>query len=249
MHKLLLCLLPVLALGAPQLAAAQEAMTDAQRSAFRAEVHSYLLDNPQVLSEMIALLDAQQKSAAASSDQALVAANAKALFEDGYSYVAGNPDGDVTLVEFLDYQCGYCHKAFPELLDLIKKDGNIRLIVKDFPILGPGSDLAARAATATMIAQGPEAYAKLNEVLMTTKGPITDASLDRAFSEAGLDAAKIRASMEDPEIDRRLAQNHALGQNLAINGTPTFVVKDQMVRGYIALADMEKLVGSLRATN
>lgn len=224
-------------------------MSAAERAAFRAEVHDYLLDNPEVLTEMIAILDARQKAAGAQDDQALVAANAQALFDDGYSYVGGNPEGSITVVEFLDYQCGYCKKAFPDLHELVDQDGDIRLIVKDLPILGAGSSLAARAATATMISKGPEAYAELAEILMTSNGAITDASLDRALSQAGLDVDEIRAGMDDPEIDKRLARNQALAQTLGINGTPTFVFEDQMVRGYVALAEMERLVDALRVTN
>lgn len=224
-------------------------MTDAERAAFRAEVHDYLLANPEVLMEMMSLLDAKQKVATADTDKALVANNAKALFEDGYSFVAGNPEGNVTIVEFLDYQCGFCHKAFPDLQKLVEADGNIRLIIKDFPILGPGSELAARAATATMIQAGPEAYRRLNTALMTQKGPVNDATLDKALATAGLDAAAIRAGMSDPEVERRLAANKALGETMAVTGTPTFVFQDQMVRGYIQLADMQKLVEQLPATN
>lgn len=252
MRSPIFALLPMLALLAALPARAETPvppMTDAERAAFQAEVHDYLLAHPEVLTEMMSLLDAKQKAAAAQTDKALVADNAKALFDDGYSWVGGNPQGSVTIVEFLDYQCGFCRKSYPDLAKLISANGDIRLIVKDFPILGPGSDLAARAATATMIQAGPEAYGRLNAALMTLKEPVTDASLDRALATAGLDAAAIRAGMDDPEIDRRITANHALAQTMAISGTPTFVFQNQMVRGYIQLADMQKLVDELRATN
>lgn len=224
-------------------------MTDAERSAFQAEVHDYLIAHPEVLMEMMSLLEARQKAAAAETDKALVAENAKAIFDDGHSWVAGNPQGSVTIVEFLDYQCAFCHKSYPDLQKLLASDGDVRLIVKDFPILGPGSELAARAATAAMIQGGPEAYGKLNAALMTAKGPINDASLDAALAKAGLDPAAIRAGMADPEIDRRLAANRALAEVLQVSGTPTFVVQDQVVRGYIELAEMQKLLDRPNATN
>ncbi|WP_299132702.1 DsbA family protein [uncultured Amaricoccus sp.] len=228
---------------------AAKSMSEAERAAFRAEVHDYLLANPEVLMEMLALLDARQKAAADKSDAALVSENAAPLFQDGYSYVAGNPDGAFTIVEFVDYQCGYCRKSFTDVHDMVDADGDIRLIVKDFPILGPGSDLAARAAIATMISQGPEAYGRLNATLMGLREPVTDASLDRALAEADLDPAAVRAGMGDPEIDRRLAQNKTLAQTLAITGTPTFVVDSKMVRGYVPRGDLEKLVQELRTAN
>ena len=106
------------------------------------------------------------------------------------------------------------------------------------PILGPGSELAARAAVATLITRGPEAYAALHDRLMALEGEITDVSLDQALAEAGLDPAAIRAAMEDPEVDRRLAATRALAEKLAISGTPTFVFDDRMVRGYLPLAQM-----------
>lgn len=228
---------------------AADPMTDAERTAFRAEVHDYLLENPEVLMEMLALLDARQKAAAEKTDAVLVSENAAALFDDGYSYVAGNPEGGFTIVEFVDYQCGFCRKSFGDVHDMVDADGDIRLIVKDFPILGPGSELAARAAIATMIAQGPEAYGRLNAALMGMREPVTDTSLDHALTLAELDPAAIRAGMADPEIDRRLAQNRTLAQTLAITGTPTFVVDSKMVRGYVPRGDLEKLVGELRAAN
>ena len=117
------------------------------------------------------------------------------------------------------------------------------------PILGPGSELAARAAVATMIAEGPEAYATLHDRLMRTKGEIDDAILDRALVEVGLDPVAIRVAMDDPEVERRLAETRALAEKLAIAGTPTFVFDDRMVRGYVPLDTMTSLVGEARAVN
>ncbi len=255
MRQLILAFLPLLALAGTPGAMAEDAtapkpgldMTDAERAEFQNEVRSYLLSHPEVLREMIAILETREKEQAAKTDQELVASNADSLFNDGYSWETGNPEGDITLVEFLDYQCGYCKKATPELTELLTSDGHIRMIVKDFPILGPGSDLAARATTATMIAEGSEAYGRLHDELMASKGQITDESLDRALRKADLDPAAIREAMKDPEVDRRIAQNRALGQALSISGTPTFVFQSEMVRGYVTLADMRAMVGQVRA--
>ena len=128
-------------------------------------------------------------------------------------------------------------------------DGDIRWIVKELPVLGPGSELAARAALATLIAQGPERYAALNDRLMRLAGQVDDASLDRALAEAGLEPAAVRAGMQDPEVTRRLEATRALAGELAISGTPTFVFDNQMVRGYLPLDEMRGLVAELRATN
>ncbi|MFT3975270.1 MAG: DsbA family protein [Amaricoccus sp.] len=246
--------------AAPGAAAAQNAVPGAaaapqlsspfssdQIDALHAEIRSYLLANPEIVMEMVKILDQKQKAAAATDDKSLVAANAPAIFDDGFSWVGGNPDGRLTIVEFLDYQCGYCRKAQPEITALLEKNDNVRLIVKEMPILGPGSDLAARAAVATMVSEGPEAYGRLHQELMSSKGQITDASLDRAFAKAGVDGAKARAAMDDPEVTRRIDATHALAETLGISGTPTFVLADTMVRGYIPLAQIEGMLEQARA--
>lgn len=221
--------------------------TPAEIEALHAEIRTYLLANPEIVMEMVKILDERQKTAAATDDKQLIAANADAIFDDGFSWVGGNPDGDFTIVEFLDYQCGYCRKAYPEVAELLEKDGGIRLIVKEMPILGPGSDLAARAAVATLVTEGPEAYGRLHDELMTANGQISDASLDRAFERADVDGEKARAAMEDQEVTRRIDETLTLAKTLGISGTPTFVVADTMIRGYIPLDQMQTLIEQARS--
>ena len=245
-------LLPALALIVALPAAAQTPetpMSERERSALHAEIRAYLLANPEILNEMIAILEQKQQAETAEKDRTLVATHAQAIFDDGFSFVGGNPDGAFTIVEFLDYQCGFCRRAHPDVAELLASDGDIRWIVKEMPILGPGSELAARAAVATLIAEGPERYAALNDRLMRLQGQVDDASLDKALAEAGLDAAAIRARLHDPEVTRRLEATRALADDLAISGTPTFVFENQMVRGYLPLAEMRGLVEELRASN
>lgn len=228
-------------------AGAQQAMSESERAAFGAEVRAYLLENPEILVEMLALLEERQQAGAAADEGALIAQNAEAIFEDGYSYVGGNPEGSVTVVEFSDYQCGFCRRAHPEVQELVSSDGDIRLIVKEMPILGPGSELAARAAVAALIEAGPEAYARLNDALMSIEGPVTEASLDAALRKASLDPAAIRPHLQDDEVSRRLAETQALADALQISGTPTFVFGDRMLRGYVPIDAMRELVAELRA--
>jgi protein-disulfide isomerase len=222
---------------------------EGERAALHAEIRAYLLAHPELLVEMMQLLEQKQQAEAAETDRRLVAANSAEIFDDGFSWVGGNPEGSLTVVEFLDYQCGYCRRAQPEVRELVASDGDIRLIVKEMPILGPGSELAARAAVATLISAGPEAYATLHDKLMTVPGEITDLSLDRALTESGLEPAAVRAAMQDPEVERRLAATRALAEKLAISGTPTFVFDNRMLRGYVPLAQMRDLVGELRAVD
>ena len=195
------------------------------------------------------ILDERRASDEAAAEVALVTDNSDEIYDDGYSFVGGNPDGDFTIVEFVDYQCGFCRKAHPEVRELIAEDGDIRLIVKEIPILGPGSELASRAAISTLIAEGPEAYERLNVALMTYRARSPKRPSTARSQDAGLDPATIRAGMDDDEITRRLQDTRGLAQSLAISGTPTFVFGDRMVRGYVELAAMRGLVEELRATN
>jgi protein-disulfide isomerase len=235
--------------ASPPAPAQSSPFSDAERAALHAEIRAYLLANPELLMEMIQLLEEKQRVATEAGERDLIAENAQAIFDDGFSWVGGNPEGSFTVVEFLDYQCGFCRKAQPEITEMVASDGDIRLIVKEMPILGPGSELAARAAVATMIAEGPEAYAELHGRLMELKGEITDVSLDATLVESGLDPAAIRLAMADPEVEERLAATRALAEKLAISGTPTFVFDNRLVRGYVPLEEMRALVGEIRAAN
>lgn len=233
-------------LAAPATAFDMSAMTDAERQTFREEVRAYLLENPEVLMEAIGVLEQRQAQEQAGSDAELVRANADALFNDGYSQVTGNPDGDVTMVEFLDYQCGYCKQAFPEVNQLLESDGDIRLIIKEFPILGEGSTLAARFAISVKQVAGDEAYQKVHDQLMEFRGQFTEDSLSTLASSMDLDVEAIMARMDSDEVTEVIAQNHALAQRLQINGTPGFVIGEQLLRGYVPLDGMQEVVAQVR---
>jgi len=222
------------------------ALSAADRPAFGAEIRSYLLENPAVLMEAIAVLEQREADAVAQGDQQLLSENAAALYDDPTSWVGGNPEGDITIVEFMDYRCGYCKRAHPEVVELLAQDGNIRLIVKEFPILGEASVLASRFALAARRVAGDDGYKAVHDALMMLRGDVTEAALRAVAAEAGLDADAITAAMADPEIAAIIAANRALGQRLNINGTPSFVFGDQMVRGYVPLEGMQQLVSQMR---
>ncbi|WP_095589353.1 DsbA family protein [Actibacterium ureilyticum] len=234
------------ALALPAAAFDPGAMTDAERQAFRDEVRAYLLENPEVLQEAIAVLQQREADAEAVEDLSLVKANTDDLFSDGHSWVGGNPDGDVTIVEFIDYRCGYCRKAHDEVAELVASDGNIRLIVKEFPILGEDSTISSRFAIATKQLAGDAAYKTVHDELITLRGRPNPNNLEKLANKHGLDGAAIIAQMADPAVDAVIAENHALGQRMRISGTPTFVVQDQMLRGYLPLAGMREVVEEVR---
>lgn len=223
-----------------------DAMTDAEREAFRAEVRAYLLDNPEVLMEAIGVLEARQAQAEALRDEQLAALNADALFNDGHSYVGGNPDGDITVVEFIDYRCGFCRRAHPEVTELVESDGNIRIITKEYPILGEQSLLASQFAVATQIVAGDEAYKQVSDALIALRSDVTEASLSALAEAYDLDAEAIFAEMEGDAVQEVLAANRALGDRMQISGTPTFVFGDRLVRGYVDLAQMQRIVEAER---
>lgn len=233
-------------LASPLAATNPGTMSDVERQTFRDEVRAYLLENPEVLMEAIAVLEQRQADAAGETDAALVLSNAEDLYNDGYSYVGGNPDGDVTIVEFLDYNCGYCKRAHPEVSELIKTDGNIRYIVKEFPILGPQSLLASRFAISVLHNTDAPTYARVHDELMTFRGEYNEASLRRLAKSLDLDVDKIMGAMDNPETDAVISRNHALGQRMQINGTPSFIMGDQMLRGYVPLEGMMQVVAGLR---
>lgn len=221
-------------------------LTDAERAQFRAEVRAYLMDNPEVIMEAVELLQTRDAEAAAKADLDLVQVNAEAIFNDGFSFVGGNPDGDITLVEFLDYRCGYCKRAHDEVAKLLETDGNIRLIVKEFPILGEQSVLASRFAVATKQVAGDDSYKALNDALMSYNGEVSLPALRRLASTFGLDADAIEARMDSDEVTREIAETRALAQRLNISGTPTFVMETEMLRGYLPYDQMLALVEELR---
>lgn len=218
-------------------------------SAFGDRVRAYLLENPEVIMEAVAVLESREQDAQARADEDLVAAYSDRIYNDGYSWVGGNPDGDVTIVEFMDYRCGYCRQAHPEVAELLETDGNIRLIIKEMPVLGEDSLRAARFAVAAKIVAGDDAYEQLHNALITLPGNPTQAVMTRLASTLDLDADAIAAEMDSDEVTRRLADTRDLAQKLQINGTPGFVMAGQMMRGYAPLEVMRGFVEEARAAH
>ena len=241
---------PLLALCLASPAAAQGLdltdMSEAERAAFRAEVRAYLMENPEVLMEAIGVLEQREAAARAEADAAKIEALSDRIYDTERSWVGGNPEGDVTLVEFIDYKCGYCRRAFPEVQELVASDGDIRLIVKEFPILGEQSVLASRFAIATLQVEGEDAYKQVHDRLIAMRGDMNELALELVAEELGLDVEAIVARMDDEAVTEVIRANHALAQELSITGTPTYVLGDRMVRGYVPLDGMRAMVAEER---
>lgn len=207
------------------------AMSDAEKTAFGAAVREYLMANPEVLVESINVLEERRAASEVENDVALIAANRDAIFEDGYSWVGGNPDGDVTMVEFIDYRCGYCRKFNQQVQDTVASDGNIRLILKEFPILGQDSETSSRFAVAVKQIGGDDAYVKAHHALMALRGAPSPEALRTIAGDIGVDADEILNTMNTESVSAVLRDNRQLAERMAIMGTPTFVIGDTLLRG------------------
>lgn len=234
------------ALAAPAGALDLSKMTTEEKAAFGEAVKDYLMQNPAVLVEAINVLEERQQAAAVENDKTLVDTNAKDIFEDDFSWIGGNPEGDVTIVEFMDYKCTYCKKAFPEVEDLLKKDGNIRLIVKEFPILSQQSELGARFAVATKQVAGDAAYKTVHDALIGMRGDISLEGLKRLAEDNKFDADAIIKTMNTEEVTAVLRANHQLAERMNLSGTPTFIIGNEMLRGYAPEEAMAKIVAEQR---
>ncbi len=205
-------------------------MTDEERAAFREEVKAYLLENPEVIVEAMTVLQSREDEAAYQRDIEMLKANAEAIFQSPHDWVGGNLQGDITVVEFMDYRCGYCRKAYTEVEELVKSDGNIRFVLKEFPILGEESLLSSQFAIAVRLLHGDEAYKIAHDALIVLRGEVTAESLARLAQELGHDPAPIAEKMASDEVKAIITANHDLATLMEINGTPTFVIDETMVR-------------------
>lgn len=207
------------------------AMSDTEKAAFGAAVRDYLMANPDVLVEAINVLEARRVADESKNDKLLVENNKAALFDDGHSWVGGNPEGDITLVEFFDYRCGYCKQVNPQLEQLMQSDGKVKVILKEFPILTAESELAAKFAVAVQQVSGPEAYKKVHDALMANRGPVNLETLGKLAEDQGLDRKAVLDRMNGEEVMAVLRANKQLAEAMSIMGTPTFIINGEMIRG------------------
>lgn len=210
-------------------AAAALALSGCQKTedaAFGERVRAYLLEHPEVIQEAVAKLqEKQEKQAAEAATQAL--SKYRAALEQDPRDVVVNPQGSITVVEFFDYNCGYCKLAAPEVLKLVKENPDVRFVLKEFPIFGGDSEQAAG------VMLSPQARARAVEIhaaFMQAK-PLNAKAIDRILAEHGVDPKAARAAAQTPEVQKHLADTHALASALQIQGTPAFIVDDTIVPG------------------
>ena len=217
-----------------------------EKTALRGEIRAYLLDNPEVIFEAVDIAESRQAEAQAQQDVTRVSVNAEDIFNDGYSWIGGNPEGDITLVEFVDYRCGYCRRAHDDVAELVKTDGNIRLIMKEFPILGEDSLRSSQFAIAVKQIAGDDSYKAAHDALITMRSAANEVTLSRLATTLGLDATQILAHMNSDEVNQEITDTRRLAQRLQISGTPTFVMHDELLRGYMPIDAMTQFVARKR---
>ncbi len=222
---------------------AGEAPDASRRLEIEEIIRDYLRSHPEVIRE--ALQEAQRRDQEAQRRRTTEAirAHLAELTQDTGSPVGGNPEGRVTIVEFFDYQCGYCKREAGELKALLQADPDIRLVYKDLPILGPASVFAARAALA---AQKQGKHESLHAALMAVDHPLTDQEVLRIAAQTGVDTAKLETDMADPSVSQALERNFGLQRALNIQGTPALVVGTELVPGAASLDTLKALVGRAR---
>ena len=228
---------------APSPAVAADSFTPDQHKELEAVIHDYLLKHPEVMIEVLQSAEDKLKSDAHEKAAQALTGRRKELLADPNSPVAGNPQGDVTVVEFFDYRCPYCKQVEPSLEALLTQDKNLRFVYKEFPVLGPASVTAARAALA---ARKQGKYDAFHRAMMALKGQIDEAAVMKVAASVGLDTERLKRDMEAPEIGRTLKDNLALARDLHIDGTPGFVIGDQIVPGAVELDTLKDMIADAR---
>lgn len=232
------------AMSSSQVSAAELLTTD-QQDEVRKIVREYLIENPDILIEAIQAYQVRAAQEENNRQQLALAHSKAALERDPSSPVIGNPEGDITVVEFMDYRCGYCKKVFPAVQELLKSDGNIRYVVKEFPILGPDSEIASRAAMSVWLS-APEKYMAYHAALMEARGGLSEKRVITMAEEMGLDGQQISEKMKSPEVVAILNKNRELAGALNIRGTPAFVIGNKLVPGAISIESLRELVAAAR---
>lgn len=243
MRLLWICVVALFA-GFGGMAAAQDALTPAQKEAIEKVVREVIRTNPEIIMEALESHDRRQKEAEAQRFVQVLAANKQAVRNDPHSEIAGNPKGDVTVVEFFDYRCPYCKQAHNQVQALIKRDPKVRVVLKEFPILGADSLLASRAAIA---AREQGKYHAFHSAMLETRA-LNEDIIFRLAADVGLDVERLKKDMTKPEVQAIIAQNRKLAEALGITGTPAFVIGDQLVPGAVSVDRLAAMVEETRGS-
>src|SRR5271168_848134 len=237
----------LLALCATPPAASAQSFSDSQKGDIESIVKNYLVSHPEVLEEAMAELNKRQAAAETEKHEASVATNADTIFNSPRGVLLGNKDGDVTFVEFFDYNCGYCKRAMSDMMDLMKSDPKLKVVLKEFPVLSQGSVEAAQVAVAVRM-QDPtgKKYLEFHQKLLGGRGAADKARALAAAKDAGLDMARIEKDMASPEAKATIEENFKLAEDMGMNGTPSYVIGKEVVVGAIGLDGLKEKIGLAR---
>ena len=232
-----------LALGT---AAPALAFTASEKTDIEGVVRDYLIRNPEVLLEAMDALQAKRQTEELAAQQNAIAKAGPNLFATPAGTVLGNPKGDVTIVEFFDYNCGYCKRAMSDMQSLIKTDPQLRFVLKEIPVLGPQSVEASHVSLAFRHV-APERYAEFHTKLLGLKGVANEESALSVAEELGVDEKAMRVAMKSPEVEAALQEDSRIAQLLQINGTPSYVIADEVVPGAIGMAGLAEKIANVRS--
>jgi protein-disulfide isomerase len=228
--------------------AGAQSFSDDQRKEVERIIKNYLLAHPEVLQEAMTELEKRQTAAEAEKSKVAIKENAQAIFSSPRQVTIGNPTGDVTLVEFFDYNCGYCKRALSDMLDLMKADPKLKVVLKEFPVLGPSSVEAAQVAVAVrMQDRTGKKYLDFHQKLLSGRGQVDRARAIAVAKEVGLDMARLEKDMASEEVRVSLAESMQLADKLGLNGTPSYVVGPDVIIGAVGLATLKEKVEAARA--
>lgn len=231
----------VLSIDASTATAQSETLTD--KAQIEQAIRDYLLAHPEVIVDALERYQAQQERAAAEKQAQALVKWRDELTHAPDSPVLGNPDGDVTVVEFFDYRCPYCKSVATAFIDMFEKDENVRFVMKEYPILGPDSEFAAKAALA---AEKQGKYRELHMALMDFKGKLTADDVRQIALAVGLDMSRLEEDMQDPAIAASINRNFELGDALGVRGTPAFVIGNELIPGAISGEEMQRRIAAAR---
>ncbi len=232
----------VVSLAVPGMTNAAE-FNQTQREELGDIIKDYLLKNPEVLRDAFRELQRREQVAEAERAKTSLIENAASIYRGEHDLVAGNPNGSITLVEYFDYNCGYCKRALPDVLKLIDEDKDLRIVMKEFPILGPGSTYAARAALASR-KQGK--YWDFHVALLEQRGAVNEDRVNVVAEKVGLNLEQLKADMKSEEVEQTIAENMAVAQSLGINGTPAFIIGEQVIPGAVGFSSLAGAISELR---
>src|SRR5436853_1978284 len=227
--------------------ASADSFSDGQRTDIEAIVKNYLVSHPEVLEEAMAELSKRQAAAETQKHETSITQNADAIFNSPRQVVLGNKDGDVTFVEFFDYNCGYCKRAMTDMMDLMKADPKLEVVLKEFPVLSAGSVEAAQVGVAVRM-QDPtgKKYLDFHQKLLGGRGAADKARAMAVAKEVGLDMAKLEKDLASAEVRNTLEENFKLAESMGMNGTPSYVIGKQVVIGAVGVDNLKEKIGVAR---